>query len=200
MKDYYIIMNNIFEMQEEYAKKNNIPIMQKDAIEYIVSFLKERKIQSVLEIGTAICYSTLKMANVVKEVTSIERDEKRYNKAKEYALMSNLNNITLILSDALDIELKDKFDFILIDAAKAQNIKFINKFKSNLKEEGYIFIDNVDFHGLVGKSNEIKSRNLRGLVRKIEEFLKYLEEQNEFKVTKINKGDGLIMLEVKTND
>ena len=83
---------------------------------------------------------------------------------------------------------------ILIDAAKGKNIEFIEKFRKNLKKDGVIFIDNVDFHGLVGKSDEIKSRNLRSLVRKIEKFLDFLENQNEFKVIKIGKGDGLIIL------
>ena len=188
-------MNNLFLQMEEYAALNNVPIMKKDAIEYIVNFIKENNLKSVLEIGTAIAYSTLKMSMVSDNVTSIERDSERLIKAYEYIKESNQNNINIIEGDALEVEINNKYDFILIDAAKSQNIKFINKYKNNLNTNGYIFIDNVDFHGLVGKSSEIKSRNLRALVRKIEEFLVYLDNQNEFKVTKINKGDGLICLE-----
>ena len=81
-----------------------------------------------------------------------------------------------------------------MDAAKGKNLEFINKYKDNLNEGGIFIIDNVDFHGLVGKSNEIKSRNLRALVRKIERFLNYLDNQNEYEVSKINVGDGLIVL------
>lgn len=53
----------------------------------------------------------------------------------------------------------------------------------------------MDFHGLVGKSSEIKKRRLRSLVRKIESFIEYMEDQTEFKVSKINVGDGLYLLE-----
>lgn len=53
----------------------------------------------------------------------------------------------------------------------------------------------MDFHGLVGKSMTIEKRRLRSLVKKIENFIKYMEEQTEFKVTKIDKGDGLYLLE-----
>ena len=104
------------------------------------------------------------------------------------------DRIKLIFKDAFDTNIKDKFDLILIDAAKGKNREFIEKFQRNLKLGGTIIIDNIDFHGMVGKSSEIKSRNLRSLVRKIENFLKYLETQKEYKVEKINIGDGLIIL------
>ena len=132
---------------------------------------------------------------MVNNITSIERDEERYNIAVKNVELSNLNNITLIKGDALDITITDKFDLIFIDAAKGKNKDFLDKFKSNLNENGYIIIDNMDFHGLVGKSKTIEKRRLRSLVKKIENFIKYMEEQTEFKVTKIDKGDGLYLLE-----
>ena len=132
---------------------------------------------------------------MVNNITSIERDEERYNIAVKNVELSNLNNITLIKGDALDITITDKFDLIFIDAAKGKNKDFLDKFKSNLNENGYIIIDNMDFHGLVGKSMTIEKRRLRSLVKKIENFIKYMEEQTEFKVTKIDKGDGLYLLE-----
>ena len=188
-------INKLFEQIEEYALENNVPIMKKDAIDYICNFITKKNIKNVLEIGTAICYSALKMANVNASVVTIERDEEREIKAKENLSLSGFKNIELLFGDALEINVNGKFDLILIDAAKGQNKRFLNKYKSNLNEQGYIIIDNIDFHGLVGKSSEIKSKNLRSLVRKIEDFLTYLKEQNEFKVSKINVGDGLILLE-----
>ncbi len=189
-------LNDLFNDMERYAKEANVPIMLKEGINYLQNFVKEKNIKNTLEIGTAIGYSALKIASMGSYVTSIERDENRYNKAVSYINSSDLkDNIKLILGDALNIKLYDKFDLIFIDAAKAQNINFINNFKDNLEDNGYIIIDNVGFHGLVGKSSEIPSRNLRALVRKIENFLNYLDEQTEFKVTRINVGDGLILLE-----
>lgn len=188
-------MNINFERMEEYAAIYNIPIMRKDAIEWIVDFIKDNNIKNTLEIGTAIGYSTLKIADAGSNITSIERDEERYKEAVKNVNDSNCKDkVNLIKADALEIDMEGLFDLIVIDAAKAQNIKFVEKYKHNLNKNGFIIIDNVDFHGLVGKSETIKSRNLRSLVRKIEEFLKYLDNQNEFKVTKIDKGDGLILL------
>lgn len=187
--------NDLISDMERFAKKENVPIMQKESLDYLISFIKQHDIKSVLEVGTAIGYSTILIKEVVNNITSIERDEERYNIAVKNVELSNLNNITLIKGDALDITITDKFDLIFIDAAKGKNKDFLDKFKSNLNENGYIIIDNMDFHGLVGKSMTIEKRRLRSLVKKIENFIKYLEEQTEFKVTKIDKGDGLYLLE-----
>lgn len=187
--------NDLISDMERFAKKENVPIMQKESLDYLISFIKQHDIKSVLEVGTAIGYSTILIKKVVNNITSIERDEERYNIAVKNVELSNLNNITLIKGDALDITITDKFDLIFIDAAKGKNKEFLDKFKSNLNENGYIIIDNMDFHGLVGKSMTIEKRRLRSLVKKIENFIKYMEEQTEFKVTKIDKGDGLYLLE-----
>ena len=177
----------------EYGIKNDIPIMSIDSIETIKKIINDNNIVTILEIGTAIGYSTINFASCkcVNIITSIERDENRFNIAKENVLKSKLNNIELILGDALNTEIKDKYDLIIIDAAKSQNRRFLDKYKNNLNDKGIIIIDNLDFHGFVGKSNEIKSRNLRQMVRKIEKFLDYLDNQDEFSVKYLEVGDRL---------
>ena len=86
------------------------------------------------------------------------------------------------------------YDLIIIDAAKSQNKRFLDKYKSNLNKNGIIIVDNLDFHGYVGKSSEIKSRNLRQMVRKIEKFLDYLNTQEEFSVEYLEVGDRMCLL------
>lgn len=188
--------NSFFSVIEEYAEKENVPIMKKDSIDYLLEFIRKNNIKDVLEIGSAIGYSALKISTTGANVTTIERDEERYKIAVENINKSNYKNqINIILSDALDVNITEKYDLIFIDAAKGKNKEFIDKFKKNLKINGFIIIDNMDFHGLVGKSSEIKKRRLRSLVRKIESFIEYMENQTEFKVSKINVGDGLYLLE-----
>ncbi|MCI6350218.1 MAG: O-methyltransferase [Tenericutes bacterium] len=188
--------NSFFSVIEEYAEKENVPIMKKDSIDYLLEFIRKNNIKDVLEIGSAIGYSALKISTTGANVTTIERDEERYKIAVENINKSNYKNkINIILSDALDVNISEKYDLIFIDAAKGKNKEFIDKFKKNLKTNGFIIIDNMDFHGLVGKSSEIKKRRLRSLVRKIESFIEYMEDQTEFKVSKINVGDGLYLLE-----
>ena len=180
---------------EEYAKKNKVPIMQREGIRYLTSYIAKNDIHNVLEIGTAIGYSAIMMAYTKEDIhiTSIERDEQRYLEALRNVKRLELEDrITLIFNDAFNVSFDDKFDLIFIDAAKAQNIRFFEKFQSNLKDNGTIITDNMKFHGLIDKDEEeIKSRDLRGLVRKVKEYRKFLDNNKEYETEIIDIGDGI---------
>ena len=179
---------------EEYAKDNNIPIMEPDGIDFLTNYIKENKIKKILEIGSAIGYSAIKMALVDDDITitTIERDEKRYLEAikniKEFNLEKRIN---IILDDAFNVNLEDKFDLIFIDAAKSQYIKFFEKFKENLSSNGVIISDNLDFHGLVNGDYDSYSRNVKGIVRKLKNYINFLKENEEFETKFIKIGDGI---------
>lgn len=179
---------------EEYAKENNIPIMMQDGIEFLCDYIKENNIKSILEIGSAIGYSAIKMALVDKDITiiTIERDTDRYNLATQNIKDFGLENqITVILDDAFNVDFKEKFDLIFIDAAKSQYIKFFEKFKINLNNNGVIVSDNLDFHGLVKSNEKIESRNVRGIVRKLRNYIEFLENNKEFETKFYSIGDGI---------
>ena len=179
---------------EKYAKENNIPIMQKDGIKFLEDYIKENKVKAILEIGSAIGYSAIKMALIDEKIkiTTIERDEERYKKAVKNIEKFNLNNqIKIILKDALEIEIKGKYDLIFIDAAKAQSIKFFEKFKKNLNNNGSIITDNLNFHGLTKEVEKIKSKNLKALVKKINSYKEFLKNNEEFTSTFYETGDGI---------
>ena len=179
---------------EEYAKENNVPIMMKDGIEFLTQYIKENNVKRVLEIGSAIGYSAIRMALVDKDikVTTIERDTSRYNEAVKNIKEFNLENqIEIINADALEYEDKKQYDLIFIDAAKAQYIKFFEKYKINLKQDGTIISDNLDFHGLVKNPELTSNRNTKQLVRKINTYIEFLKENKEFKTEFISLGDGI---------
>lgn len=178
---------------EEYGIKNNVPIMSEDTIETIKNIITVNEFHTILEVGTAIGYSTICFASTpgVTNITSIERDPIRSAIAVNNVKESGLKNITLRHTDALEIELNDKYDLIIIDAAKSQNMKFFNKFKENLNEDGIIIIDNLSFHGYVNQKERIKSRNLRQMVNKIRKFIDFLNNNEEFTVKYIEVGDTL---------
>lgn len=191
-------MTNVYEIITEirtYAKENNVPIMLDDGIEYLTNYIIKNNVNSVLEIGTAIGYSAIMMAlaNPSLSVTTIERDEKRYLEALKNIKKLNLEKrITLIFNDALDVNITGKFDLIFIDAAKAQSIKFFEKFEKNLNPTGVIITDNIKFHGLIDKNEEeIESRNLRALVRKVKEYITYLKENERYETEFLELGDGI---------
>ena len=185
---------------EEYAKENNIPIMESDGIEYLTNYIKKHNIKNILEIGSAIGYSAIKMCLVNNDikVTTIERDEKRYLQAiKNIEDFDLKNRINIIHDDAFNIELKDTFDLIFIDAAKSQYIKFFEKFKNNLNNNGVIISDNLDFHGLVNGDYENLSRNVKGIVRKLKNYIEYLKDNKEFSTEFISIGDGIAVTKRK---
>ena len=179
---------------ENYAHLNNIPIMEKEGIEFLTEYIKKNKVTKILEIGSAIGYSAIKMALVNKNIhiTTVERDEERYEEAvKNIKKMHLEKQIDIRNMDAFDLYLFDKYDLIFIDAAKAQYIKFFEKFKKNLDRNGVIVTDNINFHGLVNATEEIKSRNVRALVRKINAYITFLKENEEFETTFYEIGDGV---------
>lgn len=179
---------------EEYAKINNIPIMEHDGIEFLIDYIKNNNVKNILEIGSAIGYSAIRMCLVDDSitVTTIERDINRYNEAIKNIKKFNLEKrINIILDDAFNVELNDKFDLIFIDAAKSQYIKFFEKFKVNLSINGVIVSDNLNFHGLVHTKEHIESRNVRGIVRKLNNYIEFLKNNEEFDTTFYEIGDGV---------
>lgn len=188
------------EEMEKYAKEQNVPIMEKEGIEFLTKYIKDNNIKSILEIGAAIGYSAIKMASISDDikVTTIERDSFRYNEAVKNIEYNNLNDrINIILGDALEVNIEGSYDLIFIDAAKAQSIKFFEKYSPLLNDNGTIITDNINFHGLTFSDNPAPTRNLRQLTRKIKTYLEFLENNKEYDSKYINIGDGVIVSKKK---
>lgn len=188
-------MDEIIKDMERYAIANNVPIVERDSIRFIQKYIEVNNVKKVLEIGTAIGYSAIMMAlaNEDVEITTIERDDKRYKEAVKNVNRSGLDKrIEIVFNDALDVNLVNhKYDLIFIDAAKGQYIKFFEKFENYLNDGGIIITDNLKFHGLVKNKDKIESKNVMGLVTKIEKYIDFLKN-NENYVTKFyDIGDGL---------
>lgn len=174
---------------------DDIPIMQDEGLNFLIELIKNKKIKKILEIGTAVGYSAIKMATVSSDIqiTTIERDKARYDCARKNINDFNLNSrINPIFADATELTIDDKYDLIFIDAAKGKNTLFFEKFKNNLNPDGYIVTDNLKFHGCVEKPlEEIESRNVRGLVRKIRNYIEFLKNNKEFETEFFDVGDGI---------
>lgn len=187
---------------EKYADEKCIPIMEKEGIEFLSEFIKLNNIKNILEIGSAIGYSAICMALSGPDVTvtTIERDKDRYIEAvKNVKKMELDSRITLVLADALEFNTEEEFDLIFIDAAKSQYIKFFEKFAKNLKSKGFIVTDNIKFHGLVGEDKNKMSRNLRQLITKLERYVNFLKDNDEFKTRFFEVGDGIAISRRKKN-
>lgn len=187
-------MNDKLKEIEEYAKSERVPIMLPSGIDYLCNYIKNNGIKRVLEIGSAIGYSAIRMALVDDEVmiTTIEKNEQRYKMAvKNISLFGLDERIKIINGDALESLIDGKFDLLFIDASKGNNINFFNKYKDNLVENGVIITDNLLFHGLVENESLAVTRNQRGLVKKIKNFKEFLDNNQEFVTEYVRVGDGI---------
>ena len=187
-------MDEYFLEIEKYAKENDVPIMNKRGINFLCKLIDKNDVKNILEIGSAIGYSALKMASVRDDIkiVTIERDQERYLKAiKNIKKMNKEKQINIILGDALETEINGSYDLIFIDAAKGQNIKFFNKYSKLLNKKGLIVTDNMLFHGLVEEKERIKNKNLRQLVNKIKKYIEFLKENTEYNTKFYKTGDGI---------
>ena len=188
-------MEKLLKEMHDYALENDVPIIEKDGLRVLKDIIIKNDVKSILEIGTAIGYSALNFHTYNDcNVITIERDCEMHTLAKEYVSRAKKEDmVKLIYADALifDEELPI-VDMIYIDAAKAQYRKFFEKYEVYLKEGGVIVFDNLDFHGWTSvPQEEIKSRNLRQLVRKINAFKEFIENNKQYDYQYIEDGDGI---------
>ena len=189
--------NPLFTEMEGYAKEHNIPIMELAGIETMLQLLRIHQSKKILEVGTAIGYSGLRMVNALPNanVVTIERDLERVQVAEEFINRSNKGEqILIIKGDALELEVQVSqhapFDAIFIDAAKGQYKKFFEIYSKYLSDDGMIITDNVLFKGLVCET-EIESKRTRNLVKKINEFNQWLMNHPDYFTVILPVGDGV---------
>lgn len=186
---------------KKYARKNQVPIMKDDGLEFICSYIRDHGVKSVLEIGTAIGYSAMQFAKVRDDikVVTIEREIDKVIRAKQNFHDNGLEErITIINEDALMLDsVPGQFDLIFIDAAKAQYIKFFEKFKVNLAPAGVIISDNLSFHGMVEDFSLTKSKDTIRMLKKIRKYIEFLKTNEEFETEFFSVGDGISVTKKK---
>lgn len=189
--------NLLFTEMENYASVHNVPIMELSGIETMLQLLRIHDSKKILEVGTAIGYSALRMADALPnaQIVTIERDVDRIHLAEQFISRSeHSHQITLIKGDALEVENAvsghASFDAIFIDAAKGQYKKFFEIYSKYLTNNGMIITDNVLFKGLVAEP-VIETKRIRNLVKKIDEFNHWLMNHPDFDSVILPVGDGV---------
>ncbi|WP_067837182.1 O-methyltransferase [Amphibacillus sediminis] len=182
---------------EEEAVRDGIPIMEREGIDFIKQVIRLKQPKRALEIGSAIGYSALQMADASPDLSiiTIERDQKRYQRAQVHLQDLDKNNqIELIFGDALDaidiISQKGPYDLIFIDAAKGQYQRFFELYQPLLNSGGVIITDNVLFKGYVADSTGA-SKRLQALVKKIQRYNQWLSKHQLFDTIFLPIGDGI---------
>lgn len=180
------------------ALQEGVPIIKDEGLAFLLNFVKENEFKEILELGTAVGYSAMQMARLDRSIhiDTIERKQDMYLQAIENIKDANLDDqIHCFLTPIEEFNTDKMYDFIFVDAAKAQYGKYLEKFLPNLKSEGKMLFDNMVFHNLIYKVDEIESKNLRNLVKKIIQFRDIVQKDERFDIiVRDDIGDGIFIL------
>ncbi|KGR78579.1 O-methyltransferase [Ureibacillus manganicus] len=190
--------NDLLVEMESFANENHVPIMQLPGIEVLNQILRIQKPKTILEIGTAIGYSAIRMALALpgSTIVTIERDAERVKLARDFISRSEVaNQITVIEGDALEVDVTSNttFDAVFIDAAKGQYMRFFEKYSPLVPSGGVLYIDNMYMHGLSDLKLEDVPRRKRTMIRNLRTFADWIMNHDEYESSFFPVGDGLLI-------
>ena len=183
---------------EDYAKHHKVPIIEPEVAQVLRFLLKLQKPKEVLEVGTAIGYSAITMAETLKKdfyITTLEKDPLMIEQANINIEKSGFKDyIKIIEGDALETfpHLSKSYDFIFLDAAKGQYIEFMDYSLKLLKPGGIIVSDNVLYKGMVAQKSQVKRRQ-RTIVTRLRDYLEWINHIEGVTSSVIPIGDGLAL-------
>lgn len=188
--------NDNLQIMEKYAIDYHVPIVQPEVAQLLKVLLKMNKPKNILEVGTAIGYSALIMAEATEgkaNITTIERRRDMIEIAIENISKTPYKeNIKILEGDAEEVllTLDEKYDFIFLDAAKGQYMDFFNKCIKYLNKGGIIVSDNVLYKGMVA-TDALVIRRKKTIVKRLRAFLQYINEVEGYTSSIIPIGDGV---------
>lgn len=185
---------------EQYALEHHVPIMERHGIHTFIGLLSLQKPQNILELGSAIGYSAIRMAEAFPNasITTIERDSERFERAENYIRRAGLEQqIQIIEADALEWDCeavgKHPYDALFIDAAKGQYQRFFEKYEAFVAPGGVIYCDNMFMHGMVLKDIKEIPRRKRTMIRNLTAFTEWILKHPNFETHLLPVGDGLLI-------
>jgi predicted O-methyltransferase YrrM len=179
------------------CRKAHVPIVEPEVAQLLLFLVSSRKPKKILEIGTAVGYSSILMGRVIRQykgsIATIERNRARYLSARKNIENAGLDEyINLIYGDASDIliELKDSYDMVFLDAAKGQYLNFYPEIYRLLLPGGILVADNVLYRGLVIPGSTFHRRK-KTMVCRLRKFLQELNTNPSLTTTILPIGDGV---------
>ena len=189
----------------QYAEENHVPIVERESEEFINFLISMKKPKKILELGTAIGYSSISFAKrnkCIEKIDSVELKEEMVEIARRNISDVGLDGIIHVYnSDAYDflVDLEEKYDLIFIDAAKGQYEKYFDSALKNLNEKGIILCDNVLFKGMIAEDSLVKRRKIT-IVKRLRKFLKDISSDERFISSVVPIGDGILLVRRKDEE
>lgn len=191
--------NALLQEMERFAQEHHVPIMQLVGIDALNQLLRIQNPAKILEIGTAIGYSAMRMAMALPncEIVTIERDAERVLHARKFIERSEVaERIQVIEGDALEVDvasLPSTIDAVFIDAAKGQYQKFFEKYSPLVPSGGVLYIDNMYMHGLSDLEMKEVPRRKRTMIRNLHTFTNWILQHPDYTSAFFPIGDGLLI-------
>lgn len=188
--------SDILEEMKIYAKENFVPIVQKETGKFLEFMVTVKKPLKILELGTAIGYSSILMSmysGKTTRITTIERDDKMIELAKSNIKKYGYEDrIQVLPGECLEMlkSLTGKFDMIFMDAGKGHYNHFLPECLRLLNEDGIIVADNVLFRGMV-PNNDLLERRKVTIVKRMRKYLELVSDNKLFITSVIPMGDGI---------
>ncbi|BBD15896.1 O-methyltransferase family protein [Melissococcus plutonius] len=193
------LMGEIGKIEEE-AHKDGIPIIPHETVVFLQFFLKQLKPKNILEVGTAIGFSSSLMAQLIEKnghVTTIDRYDLMIKKAQQtYKRLGLTEKITLLEGQAAEIlpTLTETYDFIFMDSAKAKYIEFLPECLRLLPIGGILMVDDIFQGGTILETKDKISRGNRAIHSNLNRFLEVVMHHPGLTSTLLPLGDGLILI------
>ena len=181
---------------ENFARENGVPIVQKETGVFLEFMTSMKKPKRILELGTAIGFSSILMyqaSGTEPEIVTIERDEKMIELANLNLNKFNLSHkIKIEEGDCLEVleRLDEPFDLIFMDAGKGHYNHFLPHCLRLLNKEGIIVADNVLFRGMVASPELVKRRKIT-IVKRMRTYLELVTQDKGLITSVIPMGDGI---------
>lgn len=188
---------DILDAIEKEALDTYVPIIRKEMQSFLKLLLAMQKPMKILEVGTAVGFSAILMAEYGPadcEITTIENYDKRIPLAREnFARAGKEHQITLLEGDAQEIlpTLQGTFDLIFMDAAKGQYINFMPEVLRLLKKDGVLVSDNVLQEGDIVESHYVVERRNRTIYKRMREYIYELTHNEQLVTAILPVGDGI---------
>ena len=184
---------------EEFARRENIPIIPHETVAFFRLFLQTMQPKSILEIGTAIGFSALLMAEQVPDakIMTIDRNEEMIGFAKEnFARFDQRKQITLLEGDAVDLleHIEQRFDLIFMDSAKSKYIVFLPEVLKRLEVGGVVILDDIFQGGDVARDIMEVRRGQRTIYRGLQRLFDATFDHPGLTASLIPLGDGILMI------
>lgn len=199
MRDRQMQVTGPLKELEDFARKENIPIIPHETVAYFRFLMETMQPKNILEIGTAIGFSALLMAQHSPEskITTIDRNPEMIGFAKaNFAKFDSRQQITLLEGDAVDVlsTLTESYDFVFMDSAKSKYIIFLPEILNHLEVGGVVVLDDIFQGGDVAKDIMEVRRGQRTIYRGLQRLFEATLNNPSLTASLVPLGDGILML------